>query len=254
MAYRLWSAVGGAAVMVSAALSVGLATTPTAQAAGLRITGEPRGGPEISNSFYEGSFAGFVTPSGSVTSASGRVTVPTVKCPSSGTAFLNQSIQIYSSADEGAELFVLETCSNGSAKYQATTGVTKKGGDSTYKEVPFGISPGNVVSGLATVSSKGALKVATTNITTKKSFFQSGTTTAGGSYYAVAYNQNSLPEPIPAFKSFGWSMVDVNAKPIADTNPSRYDMTDKANKHLMVRTSPLSSSGTSFTNTFVATS
>jgi hypothetical protein len=256
MASRFWSTVRGAAIVVGMALPLGLAAT-AAEASSTPGPAVSRGSGEgvpSTFSFYKGTFAGYVTPTGAVHSASGRVKVPAVTCPSSGGAALDESIQIYSPSDEGAEMFVEESCYKGAATYYGTTAITTAGGDVTYKNVPFKISPGNVISTHATVSARGVLKVTTENMTTKKSSSQSGKTKAGAKYYGLAYDQNELPTlPIPKFKGLSWTSVKVDGKPIAKTHPKAYDMVNKANHHLLIKTSKLSSSGTSFINTFVAT-
>jgi hypothetical protein len=190
-----------------------------------------------------------------VSSVKGTFTVPAITACPSAKALLDPLIQITATTSgptsaEGTGMYVLESCATSSPSYQGVTYV-ETGGKPTSENVPFTISPGNLIAVAASVSSKGALKVKVEDKTTTQTFTQSGSTPAGGRYYAVA-EVNTTGFPIPTFGTVGWQSVTVNGQPISAENPSKLIMKNPATSDLVINTSALSPAGMGFTNKFAA--
>jgi hypothetical protein len=255
--------VAGAAVIGLCGIGTGLAP-----AAGASASSHPWA-EMISNGNYQGTSAGYISPaSPKITRFQGATDVPALNCSASSgnpsTAAMYQSLQLYDDAAEaGSGLFVFDECNSGAPTYALETFVATGPSSDTFDPTGITVSPGDIVEGLMTVSSTGSIKVSVKDVTTKSSVFtESGTVAAGGSYSGFAYIQNDLPaEPIPTFGrgligpgsgDIGWYALKVDGEPMSDTHAKAYNMVNPANNDLMIETSAMGSTGTTFSNAFVA--
>ena len=252
---NLKTVVTGAAM---AALAVGgtgaVATAASAQPAPHQVALVGAHGANLTFANTQGTVAGYLTdPASGVTSEKGGAVVPTVTCPATGSALLDQSVQIDGGTQanlQGAGLFIVESCTSGVVSYFAETFVGK-----TAELTSYSIAPGNEVGALVTDTSSGSIKVESKNVTTGKVFVQSGTELSGTVYYSWGIDQNSgtvSTDPIPTFSSPILIESIVNGHPASAETPTAYDMYNGAD--LMISTSALNTAGDQFTTTFVATS
>jgi Peptidase A4 family len=252
---NLKSVVTGAAV---AALAVGgsgaIATAASAQPAPLQVALVGAHGTNLTFANTEGTVAGYLTdPATGVTSEKGGAVVPTVTCPATGSALLDQSVQIDGGSQtdlQGAGLFIVESCSSGVVSYFAETFVGK-----TAELTNYSIAPGNEVGAIVTDTASGSIKVESKNVTTGKAFVQAGTQLSGTVYYSWGIDQNSgsvSTDPIPTFNTPILIESIVNGHPASAETPTAYNMYNGAD--LMISTGPLNSAGDQFTTTFVANS
>jgi Peptidase A4 family len=252
---NLKSVVTGAAV---AALAVGgtgaIATAASAQSAPRQVAIVGAHGASITFANVQGIEAGYLAdPATGVTSEKGGAVVPTVTCPATGSALLVQSVQIDGGSStnlQGAGLFIVESCTSGVPSYFADTFVGQ-----TQEPTTYSIAPGNRVGAIVTDTSSGSIKVESKNVSTGKTFVQSGTLLAGTVYYSWAIDQNSdsvSTDPIPTFSSPILMESIVNGQPVSAETPTAYDMYNGTD--LMISTGPLNTAGDQFKTTFVANS
>ncbi len=248
---------------------LGLCGMGWAPAAGAATLGASSAAHHVPRSNYQGTSAGYVSAASTqVNHFEGATDVPALNCSASSgnpaTAAMYQSLQLYDNATEsGSGIFIYDECNSGAASYQLWTFVATGPTTDSFEPTGITVSPGDIVGGLMTVSSTGVLRVSVKDVTTKSTVFtQSGQGASGGSYSAFAYIQNDLPtEPIPTFGrgltgpgsgAIGWYDLKVDGKPMSDAHAKGYNMVDPANNNLMIKTSALGSTGTTFSNAFVA--
>lgn len=252
---NLKTVVTGAAM---AALAVGgtgaVATAASAQPAPHQLALVGAHGANLTFANTEGLVAGYLAqPAAGVTSEKGGAVVPTVTCPASGPALLAQSVQIDggTQADpQAAGLFIIESCTNGVASYQAETFI-----GATAELTTYSIAPGNEVGAVVTDTASGSIKVESKNVTTGKAFVQSGSQASGTVYYSWGIDENSemvSTDPIPTFTSPILIESIVNGHPVSAETPTAYDMYNGAD--LMISTGALNAAGDQFNTTFVANS
>jgi Peptidase A4 family len=247
--------VTGAAMAVLAVGGTGaLATAASAQPAPHQMAVVGAAGANVTFANTQGTVAGYLTdPATGVTSEKGGAVVPTVTCPATGTALLDQSVQIDGGTQtdlQGGGLFIVESCTSGVASYFAETFVGGTGELTSYS-----IAPGNKVGAVVTDTSSGSIKVESKNVTTGKVFVQSGTQLAGTVYYSWGIDQNSgtvSTDPIPTFSAPILIESIANGQPASAETPTAYDMYNGAD--LMISTGPLNGTGDQFSTTFVANS
>ncbi len=181
--------------------------------------------------------ATFTVPSLDCTSVTGQVIIGAgVEGPfgPSGAGFVNADL--------------LAACFGGTAHYSGSFGSgTTGGGTST----PWSFTPvaGDRLAITVATPSGTSYQMKVRDATQAKGSKRSGScSSCGGGTGSIEVNGNTPPP----FGTIRWSSVTVNGGTLAAAGPMRYEQVNGT--HVLIRTSAISSSGTSFTSTFVASS
>lgn len=231
-------------------LSLGLAVVAVSAAgSGATLMGSTSAGATTRISSSQ-SVAGYKVSASSITSFSGTVTVPTLSCPSTGTYSSDLSVQLVGGISGGS--FIRLTCKTGVAGYSAFLGfATFPNGAKT-----FTVAPGNTVQTQLTMKtakgdSVGLVVVTneTTGVVTQKYVKADGKLAADTAGWEVFQHVGGAP--VPPFGSVNWSGASANGETFAAADAQRYQMVD-TKKVVLVTTSVLGATGSTFTNRFKA--
>jgi hypothetical protein len=193
-------------------------------------------------------FAGYLTTS-SPNSIQAVFHVPTLSCPATGTYETAAGIEVQgpigsSVAFENDDLYVF--CNNGTASYR---GSFVYGSSNAPTMTSWTFTPH--------VGDKLKLKITTgaTFSTVVKDVTHPATSSVSGVCSACGGSEANVSMdigPVPPFGTVTWKNVKVNGATLAASSPTAYQ--DVNGSDVLITTSPITSGGTSFTNTFVASS
>jgi hypothetical protein len=196
------------------------------------------------------SFAGYIAGvSGTVSTFTGTVSVPTVTCPATGTMTLEPAVAIHTSGNYLLfDDFV--TCSAGtksSAGFTAAIFLATGGFD--IASANLATAPNDVVKLQLTIAGSGAATMKISDATAKTA--ASATAPVTGSITSVQAGTSVFggsPTVVPAFSPVAFGALKVGAASLASLTPAEYEIYNGA--QLQLSTSKISKKG-SFTNTFV---
>lgn len=188
-------------------------------------------------------FAGYLTVQ-NPTSIQAVFHVPTLACPASGTYETSAGANVEGASDfENA--FVYMFCINGSASYSGSF-VYGPDGSPTVTSWRFTPRAGDKIK--LKITTGATFTVTAKDVTMGRTSSVTGTCSGCNRTEANASMQIG---PVPPFGTLDWTHVKVNGVALASSNPTLYQ--DVNGSDVLITTSAITG-GTSFTNTFVASS
>lgn len=257
---RRWLSFGAAAAALSAAgTAAALAVAPGAGAAAPASTSitpslVPAAAVPSTTASTSQAVAGYhVNDASGITSLVGTVTVPTVSCP--GNKYSSDlTVQLVGASKAkgiSGGTFIRFTCQTGTAMY---TGFTGWAGFANGTK-PFAVAPGNTIRTQLTIThTKGSTTATATVINESTGTVTQKTVTKNKVLHATSAweaFQHVGGAPVTPFGTVSWSGAMANGSTFAVAGAKRYNMVDTKG-HVLVSSSVLSGTGSSFTNKFHA--
>jgi len=236
---------------VAAALAIALLVTAFGGAAGADTPLHSSGSPatlQAGTAAATSNFAGYVFPGGASVTATFKI--PKVTCPTTGISSGAIGTGL-NGGSAGASEFLQFQCGFGSLTYFGYSRFGPIVGGGGPHNWTFSVSAGDTITSQITTPSTGSISIVVHDVTKGLTDTDAGAcASCSGSSGSVAVNGNS---PIPNFKSVKWSGVGVDGMPLASMSPTAYVQVNALQK-VLISTSKIAKSGTTFTNRFVSAS
>lgn len=187
------------------------------------------------------------TTTNGITTFTGRLNVPEVTCPATGSIDMSALIEGYDAAGDAFEFTWYVACISGTASYYDGASASPSTGPGSAVSTP--VAPGD---SLEFLMEEGTTYVSATIIDTTNGAGGTATAAMTPSFddfiaETIFFSSSGTLSPIPSFTPINYSALKINGASISTLGLSKWAMYDGTIKQ--VATSAISSGG-SFTNTF----